>query len=847
MDTTRGLVWDQCMAGRAADCTGTSTAFTWQAALDYCRSAGKRLPTVLELSSLADLRATGSNPRINTAYFTNSTVRDMMWSSTLAPIYNASSTVTAWGMSLQTGAPQPWPVTEGAPGARCVVSQPTFALHSIHPTQARVGEQVFLEGIFDPAKAVTVRFPGGVTTQDLSLKSEQRLAVSVPSGATRGLVSVTVDGQSTQGIPFRTLSYSPALSAAAVGHDETAYARRMATLATGRRGATTFVHANYIYVCGGYSDTGIYLNTCERALINADDTLGGFLGIPTTLPQELAYAAQLVLGNTLYIMGGQAGTAAAPTILDKVFTAPLLPNGDLGTFSLARTLPQPLRDAAVAVVGTYVYLLGGMSSSGITSRVLRAKISSTGAPGDFTSDTSLNLASAVSEATAAVVRNHLYVIGGRQGAETRSQLVQVSHIGVDGTLAPFSSSLALRSARGRPTAIILGDRLHVIGGNDVAPHVEWSDIVDTEGRIGSFGNGTAAVPGLNGHGQVVIGNHLYLVGGGDTSAAVYRFPLMENTSLSNFVVDSLAATPAPKANACVVAIGPHVYVFGGEHGDTRTATVHRARVAEDGVLGTFSEGAGLGLPTLLSRHTCLVDDATLRLVGGLREATGAANNIMQVMTLDATTRDVTSFEPLGQPDGTWGLVHPVTWTVGGVLMVAGDSATAATDIFGSPLPLATSLQDTMYNLIHRRAYSVGYTFGTTRFIFGSSLTSEQVSIVPSAGTVTVTPLSIAPWAHGASYLEAPTQAAGVVAGNVFYSIGGLDGASAPLPLNTVYELTLADGFPAGAAFAAGSSHLETARYGHSAMIIGNSVYVLGGRAGSASMATTTERALITSP
>jgi len=81
-DSRTGLVWQRCSAGQAwsgSTCTGTTSAFTHEAALAYAQTqTGWRLPNVKELSSIAD--KTKSNPAIDSTAFP-ATVVDWYWTS----------------------------------------------------------------------------------------------------------------------------------------------------------------------------------------------------------------------------------------------------------------------------------------------------------------------------------------------------------------------------------------------------------------------------------------------------------------------------------------------------------------------------------------------------------------------------------------------------------------------------------------------------------------------------------------------------------------------------------------------------------------------------------------------
>jgi hypothetical protein len=102
-DTQTGLTWRRCSEGQTwsgGTCTGTIATYTHEQALARATSqagtAGWRLPSVKELSSIAD--KTRSNPAIDTTAFP-ATPSDWYWSST--PYAGLSS--YAWGVGFGDG------------------------------------------------------------------------------------------------------------------------------------------------------------------------------------------------------------------------------------------------------------------------------------------------------------------------------------------------------------------------------------------------------------------------------------------------------------------------------------------------------------------------------------------------------------------------------------------------------------------------------------------------------------------------------------------------------------------------------------------------------------------------
>lgn len=99
-DTKTGLTWQRCSAGQSwsgTTCTGSAATYTHEQALAYAKTqTGWRLPTVKELSSLAD--KSRSNPTIDSAAFP-ATPSDWYWTSSPVVGYSYS----AWYVHFNYG------------------------------------------------------------------------------------------------------------------------------------------------------------------------------------------------------------------------------------------------------------------------------------------------------------------------------------------------------------------------------------------------------------------------------------------------------------------------------------------------------------------------------------------------------------------------------------------------------------------------------------------------------------------------------------------------------------------------------------------------------------------------
>src|SRR5262245_33476174 len=133
------------------------------------------------------------------------------------------------------------------------------------------------------------------------------------------------------------------------------------TLATARFGASSVVIGDHVYLIGGAHEHE-RLASVERAAIHTDGSIDTFTEVAdASLALPRVDHASAVVGKFVYVVGGIDGNSAIST----VEVAPIAPDGSLETFatiaSTASTPPRAL--TAIAVNASNVYLLGGEDGS----------------------------------------------------------------------------------------------------------------------------------------------------------------------------------------------------------------------------------------------------------------------------------------------------------------------------------------------------------------------------------------------------------------------------------------------------------------------------------------------------
>jgi N-acetylneuraminic acid mutarotase len=271
--------------------------------------------------------------------------------------------------------------------------------------------------------------------------------------------------------------------------------------------ATTVVIGNYLYVVGGASTSS---NTVERAAIQADGSLRPFATVPDVAlvtPRRRHTAA--VIGRYLYIVGG----AGAAGTLNTVERAEITANGSLGPFAGVYALSGVRETHSSAVIGNYLYLLGGADSNGPLRSVERVEINADGSLGpSVTFGNALPVPHGGRQNV--VVRSSLYVLGGDETT------VERANINVDGTLGTFATVPNIsfqRPEHFESTATVVGNLLYVLGGEREPGQGDEVSGISPTGSLTGFGLRGGPIQ-RSGHSTVILGNQLYVIGGKSASS-----------------------------------------------------------------------------------------------------------------------------------------------------------------------------------------------------------------------------------------------------------------------------------------------------------------------------------------
>ncbi len=282
----------------------------------------------------------------------------------------------------------------------------------------------------------------------------------------------------------------------------------------------------YLYILGGANSgaqSGVY-----SALINFNGTFGAWKTLPA-MPQGLFNHAGVLQSGQIFIMGGQNSGGAAQSI---VYTATQQSGGGLSAWRTLTPLPQALYDHAAVAAGGYVFVIGGFGSNNTTRSTVYSAKQNGATLGAWTAQTALPVAEG--EIGAAVVNNHIYVVGGHTvpGSGGGQNTVYSAAIGANGTVGAWSALTALPQARWDPGVVTGAGFLWTTGGysaNGQATNTIYRAPINADGTIGAWLSLTPAPAVLGEHTATVATGDLFLAGGkvgsSGASKTVYAAPL----------------------------------------------------------------------------------------------------------------------------------------------------------------------------------------------------------------------------------------------------------------------------------------------------------------------------------
>jgi hypothetical protein len=231
-----------------------------------------------------------------------------------------------------------------------------------------------------------------------------------------------------------------------------------------RAGAAAVTNGNFVHLVGGTSPIGEAIGFDKGALV------GKFTQNSSLPDPQAGDSCMAAIGPYLYIIGGNFVTAnqASITPLTNVVRAQRTDNGELTQMSQVGPLTAARHACVAAVIGDWLYVIGGMYNSIPIAppNIERAPIDSNGAIGAFApTDATVQLVPGRSSMMAAIVGDHLYIIGGRENGTNVNTVVDFP-ITAGELGQPVNSSFIETDTRRSAMIVPTRDRLYVINGAD---------------------------------------------------------------------------------------------------------------------------------------------------------------------------------------------------------------------------------------------------------------------------------------------------------------------------------------------------------------------------------------------
>jgi hypothetical protein len=321
-----------------------------------------------------------------------------------------------------------------------------------------------------------------------------------------------------------------------------------------------------------------------------------------TLPGARAGSLAVQSGTHLYLVGGKTASGASSEVLATTVSA----EGNLDKWAAGPALPEARTGAALATLSGVPYIIGGLDPGGQPTNTVFAGVLKEGEltgwtklDGSTSGAPNLTLPTALSDAAAVAATNGLYVFGGRTAD---GPVATVWHSKLSTTAPPVLgvweevSALPLPEARAAATATLVGNFLYVVGGEgpkgitgtvfrlqlqsgDPAVDINTKQLIGwATPREGQPGN----LPAPRAHATSFTANGaLYVIGGVDTSNAPQptNFWAVPNATIGDVTAwEELNAAdlPQPRSEAAIAPVGSVAFLISGNGPSGPVDTTFRA-------------------------------------------------------------------------------------------------------------------------------------------------------------------------------------------------------------------------------------------------------------------------------
>lgn len=134
------------------------------------------------------------------------------------------------------------------------------------------------------------------------------------------------------------------------------------SLPSPRAGMCALVYDDVVYMIGGLNSGGS-LNSVIYASINLDGTLGPWIDT-TSLPESRSYVRAVLIGDSIYVVGGETWDTVVETPKKTVFETAVKPDRTVGDWTQLQDLPEARLGHTVIAFQNRIYAIGGEDKVG---------------------------------------------------------------------------------------------------------------------------------------------------------------------------------------------------------------------------------------------------------------------------------------------------------------------------------------------------------------------------------------------------------------------------------------------------------------------------------------------------
>ncbi|MEK3684949.1 Kelch repeat-containing protein [Paenibacillus sp. FSL R10-2736] len=304
------------------------------------------------------------------------------------------------------------------------------------------------------------------------------------------------------------------------------------------------------------------------------------------------------------------------------------------------SLPEARSGAATVEYGGKIYAFGGVGNSDEAANGTKQKTTYVYDPSSDSWSKKSDMPTARAAATAAVVGDKIYVIGGyydnSSGVTLRTPKVEVYSPDSD----TWTTSTRMTVGRSWAASAVIGDNIYVVGGiNESSAIVSTVEALNT--TTGVWSTKTKLPVAVNAPSAAAYNGKIFLLGGvksyGTTNAynsSIYEYDPISNIWLAKS--NSLTGTAA----TAVATLNGKIYTLGGE----KSLTAVQIYDPLENNVTTFTN-----LTTGRYQSGAAVVNGQLYIIGG---TTGATNGILKTVETITIEEPVPTIEPTPEPTAT---------------------------------------------------------------------------------------------------------------------------------------------------------------------------------------------------